>query len=256
MTQPTLKYIWYDLMTPDVKAAEKFYESVVGWKVADSGMPGMAYSVVSAGDVMVGGIMQRPPEMGEAMPGWQGHVYVPDVDDYAKRVSAAAGKIHRAPEDIPGIGRFAVVSDPDGAAFILFKPNSSETPKPVASNTAGHIGWHELHAGDLDAAWAFYEKLFGWTKVEALDMGPMGIYQTFAMGGSEAVGGMMKRQQPLPRPMWLYYFNVDGIDAAVARITQGGGKIAMGPHQVPGGQWIVSAFDPQGVSFQLVSATK
>jgi predicted enzyme related to lactoylglutathione lyase len=67
---------------------------------------------------------------------------------------------------------------------------------------------------------------------------------------------MMKRQEMLPMPVWLYYFNVDGIDAAVTRITEAGGKIAMGPHQVPGGQWIVSAFDPQGGSFQLLSATK
>lgn len=67
---------------------------------------------------------------------------------------------------------------------------------------------------------------------------------------------MMKRQPMLPAPMWLYYFMVDGIDAAIARITGQGGKVVMGPHQVPGGQWIVSAMDPQGGNFQLLSATK
>jgi uncharacterized protein len=256
MTKAVSKYIWYDLMTPDVKAAETFYASVVGWKIADSGMPGMSYSIISAGDVMVGGLMQRPPEMGDAMPGWQGHIYAPDVDKYTKDVIKAGGHVHREPSDIPGVGRFAVVSDPHGAAFILFKPNTSETPKPVAPNTVGHIGWHELHAGDGTAAWRFYEKLFGWTKVQALDMGAMGIYQTFATGGQEHVGGMMTKMPDMPKPIWFYYFNVDAIDAAAKRVETAGGKTVMGPHQVPGGQWIVQCIDPQGVSFQLMSATK
>ena len=67
---------------------------------------------------------------------------------------------------------------------------------------------------------------------------------------------MMNKFEGMPMSAWLYYFNVNGINAAAARITNSGGKIAMGPHQVPGGQWIVSAFDPQGANFQLVSATK
>ena len=87
-----------------------------------------------------------------------------------------------------------------------------------------------------------------------MPMGAMGDYMLYQIGGNDA-GGMMKKQEMLPMPMWLYYFNVDGIDAAAARITNAGGSIAMGPHQVPGGQWIVSAVDPQGGSFQLLSAT-
>jgi uncharacterized protein len=256
MTKAVSKHVWYDLMTPDLKAAEKFYKAVVGWKIADAGMPGMSYSIISVGDVMVGGLMQRPPEMGDAMPGWQGHIHATDVDRYTKDVIKAGGHVHREPRDIPGVGRFAVVSDPHGAAFILFKPNSTDTPKPVAANTPGHIGWHELHAGDGAAAWKFYENLFGWSKVEALDMGAMGIYQTFATGGSDAVGGMMTKMPDMPKPIWFYYFNVDAIDAAAKRVEKAGGKIVMGPHQVPGGQWIVQCIDPQGVHFQLLSATK
>jgi uncharacterized protein len=256
MTKQASKFIWYDLMTPDVKAAEKFYASVVGWKIADSGMPGMTYSTVSVGDVMVGGIMQRPPEMGDVSPGWQGHIYVPDVDKYTKDVVKAGGVVNHGPADIPGVGRFADVSDPHGAAFILFKPNTSETPQPVKENTPGQIGWCELHAGDGAAAWKFYEKLFGWTKVQALDMGAMGIYQTFATGGQEQVGGMMTKMPDMPKPMWLYYFNVDAIDAAAKRVETAGGKIIMGPDQVPGGQWIVQCIDPQGAQFQLISTTK
>jgi uncharacterized protein len=254
MTQPISKHIWYDMMTPDLKAAEKFYSKVVGWKIADAGMPGISYSTVSAGDVMVGGIMQAPKgqENMQIPPRWHGHIYVSDVDDYARRVVAAGGGIHREPGDIPGIGRFAVVSDPHGASFILFKPDSAEQPKPVPANTPGHIGWHELHAGDGKAAWEFYAGLFDWTKDSELDMGPLGIYQVFTTGAG-ATGGMMTKMPDTPKPHWLYYFNVDAIDAAVKRVTKAGGKIVMGPHQVPGGQWIIQCTDPQGAAFALLS---
>ena len=125
-------------------------------------------------------------------------------------------------------------------------------PKPGA---VGTVGWNELHAGDLNTAWDFYSKLFGWAKGAAHDMGPMGTYQLFQIDGKD-VGGMMKKMDSTPMPTWAYYFNVDGIDAAAARITKAGGKIAMGPHEVPGGQWIVNATDPQGAFFHLLSATK
>jgi uncharacterized protein len=86
-------------------------------------------------------------------------------------------------------------------------------------------------------------------------MGPMGDYVLFQIDGQD-IGGMMKKQEMLPMPLWLYYFNVNGIDSAVERITKAGGKIAVGPMEVPGGQWTVSAFDPQGGNFQLLSSTK
>jgi uncharacterized protein len=245
-------FVWYDLMTADLKAASAFYEKVVGWKIADSGMPGMEYSILNAGDIMVGGLMQRPPEMGEAAPGWQGHIYSPDVDAHAKRIVKAGGKVHREPADIPDVGRFAVVSDPHGAAFIIFKPNSSEEPARVPDGTVGHIGWRDLRSGNWEEAWDFYSKMFGWTKSEAVDMGPMGTYQMFATGGDRA-GGMMTMPPGTPHPCWTYFFNVEAIDAAAARVLAAGGTVIMEPMEVPGGQWVIEAKDPQGNSFGLVA---
>jgi predicted enzyme related to lactoylglutathione lyase len=180
-----------------------------------------------------------------------GYVGVADVDTYAARVKAAGGSVHRAPEDIPGIGRFAVVADPHGAVLILFKGSGGEEPAPVAPGTPGHVGWHELHSGDRESAFAFYAGLFGWTKAEAVDLGPMGIYQTFATGGAP-IGGMMTKAPSIPAAFWLYYFNVEAVDAAIARVRQGGGQIVNGPHQVPGGSWIAQCIDPQGAMFAMV----
>src|SRR5205085_9119861 len=98
---------------------------------------------------------------------------------------------------------------------------------------------------------AFYSKLFGWTKADAIDMGPMGTYQLFSTGNGP-VGGMMTKTPQTPAPFWLYYFNVSGIDAARERVKTAGGKVINGPMEVPGGSWILQGLDPQGAMFALV----
>jgi predicted enzyme related to lactoylglutathione lyase len=206
---------------------------------------------------MVAGLMRIPEaaRAAGARPAWTGYIGVDDVDAYAARVKAAGGTIHHPCEDIPGVGRFAVVGDPQGAVFILFKGSTDEPPAPLAPDAPGRVSWHELHAGDLDSAFAFYAGLFGWTKAEAVDMGPMGVYQTFATGGAP-VGGMMTRTPQTPMPFWLYYFNVEAVDAAIARVNAGGGRVVNGPHQVPGGSWIAQCFDPQGAMFAIVGTKR
>lgn len=256
MTQMQNPFVWHDLMVPDVAAAQKFYGTVVGWNFADSGAPDMPYTIINADKIGVGGMMAFRPEDDKSIPPfWSGYIYVPDVDAKIKDIEKRGGKLYRGPIDVPGMVRFAIMLDPHGAMFNIMTPLTDSPQEKVPPGTVGHVGWNELHAGDLNEAWDFYAGLFGWTKGTVMPMGDMGDYQLFQIDGKD-VGGMMKRQPMLPSNMWLYYFNVDGIDAAAARITKAGGKIAMGPMQVPGGQWIVSAFDPQGGSFQLVSATK
>ena len=255
MSNITGSFVWYDLMTTDVDAAASFYCSVVGWTTADSGMNDRSYTLLSAGPVMVGGLMPLPENLrAEGVPPcWTGYVGVDDVDAYAVRVKAAGGSVRRGPENIPGVGRFAVVADPYGAVFILFKGSGDQAPADVAPMTPGHIGWRELHAGDREGAFAFYSGLFGWTKAEAHDMGPLGIYQTFATGGP-AVGGMMTREARMPVSFWLYYFAVDSVDTALARVKNGKGQVLFGPEQVPGGGWIAQCLDPQGAMFAIVGA--
>ncbi|MGA7323893.1 MAG: VOC family protein [Rhodomicrobium sp.] len=247
------KFVWYDVMTTDVAAASAFYSKVVGWTVADSGSE-PAYLLLSAGPDMVGGIMPIPEEIraSGARPTWFGYIGVDDADVYAKRVTKAGGKIHRGPKDIPGIGRFAVASDPHGATFILFTPSGETEQPPAEPGVPDHVGWRELHAGDLDSAWKFYSGLFGWKKAEAMEMGAMDFYQTFETGNTPG-GGMMTKRPDSPAPFWLYYFNVDAIDQAAAREWENGGKIIMGPHKVPGDLWIVQCTDPQGAMFALLA---
>jgi len=253
------RFIWYELMTPDQDAAARFYGEVVGWTAADQPTPdanGQRYLVLSAGDRGVGGILRLSQEMrdGGARPGWIGYVNVPDTDEAARRIKEAGGAIHMAPQDIPGIGRFAMVADPGGAPFYVMTPlPRDDVPPPAAPMTPGHVSWHELYAGNgEEAAFAFYAGQFGWETMTEMDMGAMGKYRIFGAEGVQ-MGGMMDKPKDMPAPSWTFYVNVDGIDAAIGRIEANGGKVAMGPHQVPGGSWIVQAFDPQGASFALLS---
>jgi hypothetical protein len=252
---PAGSFVWYEYMAADAKAATDFYAAAVGWTASAGDMTEVPYTLLSAGPRMVAGLMTLPEEaraMG-ARPGWLGYVGVPDVDDFAAKIAAAGGRIYRPAADIPRVGRFAVAGDPHGAAFVIFKGLPAEDPRPpLAPNAPGNIGWHELHAGALDAAFAFYSELFGWKRSQAMDMGPMGIYQLFEIGGGQG-GGMLTKTAETPAPFWLYYFNVEAIDAGVERIKAGGGTIVNGPHEVPGGQWIIQGLDPQGAMFALLA---
>lgn len=255
MPTPLGSFVWYEYMASDAKAAADFYTTVVGWSGKDAGMAGFPYTLLSVGANMVAGLMTLPEDarkMG-ARPGWLGYVGVPDVDAFATKIAAAGGKIYRAAGDIPGVGRFAVVGDPDGAGFVIFKGGPEEDPRPpLAPSAPGNVGWRELRAGDLAGAFAFYAGLFGWKKTQAMDMGPMGTYQVFEIAGGQG-GGMMTKRAETPAPYWLYYFNVEAIDAAAARIKAGGGEVVIGPREVPGGGWVVHGLDPQGGTFALLA---
>ena len=258
MPAPRGKFIWYDVMTNDTKPASDFYKAVIGWNAAEFPMAdGTNYTVFSQGETMVGGLMKIPADaaaMG-ARPCWSGYIAVDDVDADAKRIADAGGKIMRPPTDIPNVGRFAVATDPGGAMFLIFKPSTDETPVGHPPMAPGFIGWHELYADNIDREWDFYSKLFGWTKARSMDMGEMGVYQTFAVNDVET-GGMMKRPPQVPASFWNYYLGVDNVTAAMGRVTQHGGKVMMGPQEVPGGAWIVQALDPQGAFFSLIGTTK
>ena len=248
------EFLWCDVMTTDVAAGAAFYAAVVGWGVQPAEQPGMAYTVLTVEGQGVAGAMPTPPELqGKVPPCWMTYVAVDDVDAAAAKVTALGGTVQRPPTDVPGVIRFAVVSDPQGAGFLIARGLRDEPMPAIAPGTPGLVGWHELYAGDGPGVFAFYEALFGWTKAEAHDMGPMGVYQLFSVGGGEVVGGIMTKPEAMPVPNWAVYFNVDAIDAGAERVKANGGKVIMGPASVPGDLWIVQCQDPQGAYFALLA---
>lgn len=247
-------FVWYELMTSDTDGAAAFYRKVIGWQARPFDPPANTYTLLSQNGVDVAGLMTTPPEalaMG-AKPSWGAYIRVDDVDAHVLRVTQARGGVIRAAEDIPGVGRFAVVTDPDGAVFMLFRELDGPPRPPVAPGTPGHVGWHELRASDPEAAFAFYADVFGWSLSETMNMGPMGIYRIFAIDGT-ASGGIMQKPADAPRPYWLFYLNVDALDAALACATEGGGTLLSEPMEVPGGAWVARCRDPQGAEFAWVA---
>jgi predicted enzyme related to lactoylglutathione lyase len=252
-------FIWYELMTPDRQAAIDFYTKVVGWTAAPhpgAEAGGGPYMVLSTDGIGVGGVFQFTEEMkaGGMPPMWVGYVGVADADETAKRIEAAGGSIHKGPDDIPGVGRFAMVADPGGALFYILAPLPREEAPPALEKYAtGTCGWHELYSSQGEkAAFAFYSDLFGWATLSEMDMGPMGSYRIFGVDG-ERVGGMMDKPPQLPKSVWGFYFTTPSIDAAAERVTANGGTVRMGPMEVPDGSWIIQCADPQGGVFSMVS---
>ncbi|MBU3030801.1 VOC family protein [Paracoccus marinaquae] len=247
---------WYELTSAPgrLRAAEDFYARVLGWRVEDAGMEGFDYRLaVSDGD-MVAGMMEMPEDVADMPPFWLLYVAVEDADDAVARIEAAGGSVHRAVQVIPGTGRFAILADPQGAAIGILEPEPMEDEETQGNafdqGKEGHGNWHELMSPDPEAGFAFYARIFGWQKSDAIDMGEMGLYQLFSHDGAD-IGGMQGLGNA-PCPCWLVYFGVNGVTEALARITGNGGNIIHGPQEVPGGAFIAIAQDPQGAAFAVV----
>jgi predicted enzyme related to lactoylglutathione lyase len=242
------RFVWYEYLTGDVPGGIAFYSEVVGWKTQRFEQGDYTMWVGTQGPL--GGIMglgEEGAKMG-GRPFWMAHVQVDDVDATAAQAKRRGGKIWKEPTDIPTVGRFSVIGDPQGASLSIFKPGEGMDLHDLSKD--GEFCWNELQTSDGAAAWTFYSELFGWRTLEEMDMGPMGKYRVFGVGDTR-LGGMMTapKGSPVP-PSWLYYASTSDLDGAVARATRKGAKVLNGPMDVPGGR-VAQLTDPQGGAFAL-----
>jgi predicted enzyme related to lactoylglutathione lyase len=110
-------FSWSELMTTDVESAIKFYSNLFGWKTENMPMGDMKYTIVKVGEEGLGGIMPIPAQAQGTPPNWGVYVTVDDVDETAKKAEKLGGKILVPPTDIPNVGRFFVLQDPQGAVI-------------------------------------------------------------------------------------------------------------------------------------------
>jgi predicted enzyme related to lactoylglutathione lyase len=249
--------IWYELLTNDSKASTAFYESVIGWKVppAAPGTP-HGYQMIDTAGAHVGGMMQLTDDMKKngAKPTWLFYVGVDDVGATAKKVEPAGGKLLMQPFDIPGAGRAAMVADPQGIPFYVMRGSTDGMSTAFERTGMGKCNWNELATPDQASANAFYAALFGWTYPDKMPMGEAGDYVFIAVG-DERIGATMKQGDKQPSG-WTFYFRVPDIDAAVEKVKAGGGQVHAGPMDVPGGDRVIVASDPQGVPFGIAAPGK
>jgi len=249
---PRGRICWDELMTTDPKAATAFYKAIVGWGTQESG-GGSSYVMWTAGGTPVGGLMALPDEarMMGTPPSWVMYVAVPDVDASLRQAVSLGARAYVQPQSIPTMGRFAVLGDPQGATFALFS-STTGVPGHDGPSKPGEFSWHELAATDWRAAWDFYEHLFGWVKMDAMDMGPAGTYQMFGRAG-KMLGAMYDKPPEMTGPPnWLCYALVPNADSAATVVQRLGGKVMNGPMDIPGGR-IAQCMDAQGATFALHS---
>lgn len=249
------RFVWYELMTTDVPAAREFYGKVAGWTARPFSPDAPGYEIWHAGDTGVGGLLELPADLRArgVPPNWLGHISSGDLEGTVADAQRRGAQLRAGPESAPSVGRWAVLADPQGAVFSVFQPERADQEGP-ATPPLGGFSWHELATTDPEAALAFYSAVFGWEQVAEFDMGDMGIYHIFGSNG-EQQGGIYRKPEDMPAPPhWLHYIHVESADAAAKRITAGGGTIIHGPAEVPGGDRITMAFDPQGAAFAVHSS--
>jgi uncharacterized protein len=257
------EFIWYELMSPDPAGSKAFYDAVVGWNVeAQSSFPN-GYRMIGRSDgKSAGGILPLTEEMQQhgARPAWLGYIHVTDVDASVAAIQKAGGHVLMPAFDIPGVGRVAMVADPQGAPFYIMKPTPPAGQPDAKSDVfsvdeAQHVRWNELSSSDQDGAIDFYTRHFGWTQEGGMPMGEMGDYKFINQGGV-MIGAIMPKPPQMPVTAWTYYIGVDDIDRAAKAVTGGGGQIFHGPMEIPGGEYSLNGMDPQGASFGLVGPRK
>jgi predicted enzyme related to lactoylglutathione lyase len=251
-------FVWYELVTNDMDQAVTFYGKVVGWDMRDSGIPGMRYMIFGKSGKDVGGMMTWTDAGAPGMPPeWMGHIHTAKLDQELKAVVADGGTVIKPAQDIPTVGRFAVVLDPQHVKYLLFEPGTSYIAPRLGQMEIGNVGWHELLTDDAEKAFVYYSKHYGWEKDYAHDMGPMGTYQTFRTDKPLYAGGIMNLSSCLGpserlKPHWKFYFTVGDIAAAQSRIKEAGGTVITPPMDVPGGSRVLQALDDQGCEFALM----
>jgi hypothetical protein len=254
--------IWYELMTPDPIGVTPFYRATLGWEVPAEGhaMPnGSHYREIARADGgFAGGVLTLTPAMagGGAHAGWMIYFNVDDVDAAVAKAASLGASVHMPPMTMEGVGRMAMLEDPQGAAFYLMKP-TPPADRPDAqsdvfkSKAPGHAWWNELETTDEPAATAFYKGLFGWSMKNTMPMGDKGDYRFIEQGG-EQIGAINPWMADYMTVGWLPYFGVADIQAARDAAQATGGTVTHDIHAVPTGDFIFTATDPAGAAIAFV----
>jgi uncharacterized protein len=246
-------FSWAELSTSDQKGGVAFYRALFGWDLNDVPMgPDATYSMfrMRGRDVAAAATQQPQEKQAGVPPHWNSYVTVANVDDSAKKAQSLGGKLLAGPFDVMDAGRMAVIQDPTGAVFQIWQANRSIGA--MILNEPGALCWTELTTTDTKAAEAFYTGLFGWTPKHGSPGTPF-EYTEFSVDGTPSIGMMAKpAEMPAHIPSyWMPYFQVAKLDASVAKAKEIGGRIMVGPQDVPNTGRFAIVVDPQGAMFAI-----
>ncbi len=258
------RFFWHDLMTKDVEKAKAFYGELFGWSFKAEKGPN-PYTHIMIGEHGVGGLMSLNALEGGAHipPHWLGYVSVDDVDATLKAATQNGGKVVSPKEEMPDVGTWAVVSDPQGGvvAPMVYRGKDSGKPESTAMPAPGMFCWDELSAKDPGAAAKYYAQVFGWVDT-AMEMPGWGTYHLLKRPGVKDAKGMdlsaagVTKLQGGPQPYWLSYIAVADCDASVTRATKLGAKALAPAMSVEGVGRFAVFMDPQQAVFAILAPPK
>ncbi len=260
MTTTTLtrllgKVVWRELMTKDFEGAKKFYGALFGWNWQEMpiGDTGMTYTIILAGETGVGGMMDasKLPNSEQIPSHWLAYVSVADVDAAAKKAQDLGGKLLAGPDDIPNVGRFAVVQDPQGGVIAPFHHIQGDMPDDAMPGI-GEFCWEQLNTGDSEAATEFYTAVFGWTTAK-MEGAEMTLFER--ENGDKQVASIFPAPPGVPAH-WLTYVVVESLDAANARVKELGGQVHLDKVPVHGIGSFSVCQDPQGAPICLFESER
>jgi len=249
---PPGTFCWAELNTTDAKAAKRFYTELLGWSYFDSEMgPGMVYTLFRLDGKDVAALYELSEQQRSqgVLSNWNSYVSVANVDESADKARSLGAKILMEPLDAHEAGRMAVVQDPSGTPFSLWKANKNIGA--LLNNQPGTACWNELVTHDVLAAGDFYSKLFSWGK-QIQKMGD--IDYTIFVNGDRPAGGMFQITPEMgPTPShWLVYFAVDDCENSVDRALKMGAKMMLPPKDIPEVGRFSIMTDPQGAEFAVI----
>lgn len=242
------QFVWYELMTSDVEGAKKFYAPITSWSTQPFDQ---SYTLWTTGGTPFAGIHQLgPTERAQGIPpNWMPYVESNNVAETVRLASSLGARIIEGPRDIPNVGTFAVIQDPQSAVFGVLDSKGRRRAWD-GTPVVGRFSWHELMTTDLPRAFEFYKRLFGWEKTGEMDMGGGNTYLMYGKG--QPFGGMFARPPEMAgmHPFWLSYIHVKDVNKAFATAKKNGAYVQRPPMEIPGGM-IAILGDPQGAAFAV-----
>ncbi len=243
------RIVWHDLRTSDPAKSQAFYSALFGWKVTEHGMGGPEpYRMIQNGKEGIGGF-----ETVEGPSHWIAYANVPDVDAAVEKAQASGGSSPQPGIDMPEVGRFAVIRDPQGASICAFRSVHDDTPEPEQA-PVGSFCWDELLTTDADTAKSFYTNVFGYGTAPMDPENPDAYTMFTRPDGRMGVGMMPMPEGAEAPPHWLPYVTVDDVDAMAEKAQSLGATMHKAPDDIPGiGRFAVFA-DPLGAPFAIYAA--
>ena len=242
----TGRFVWHEINSPDPDASVAYYTALLGYGTNRVEMGEGAFTALVVGGASVGGVVAL--KEGDD-PHWACYCTVEDLDATLARARALGATVDREPKEVPGVGRWARLVDPQGARLYPFAWANAAPPEHAGAWSEGMFCFHELLARDSDAAARFYAELFGYGTREFPT--PNGPYTLLDRGETEEAGILLMPKDARGACQWLPYVAVEDVDATTGKVGSLGGTVYVPPTDIEGvGRFSVTA-DPHGATLSL-----